>query len=87
MFLLVDPADLPMARPTEPAMLSLEAVETALDEAFATVAVPVQRHDTADAAREKVARTAQLAEALREQLVQLDSQRRHLTRLLDGLDA
>ena len=87
MFLLVDPAELPIARPTEPAMLSLEAVETALDEAFATVAVPVQRDDTVEAAHEKVARTAELSEALRVQLVQLNSQRRHLTRLLDELDA
>ena len=87
MFLVIDPADLPMGRPTELSMLDFTALETALDEAFATVAVPVQRNDTADMAREKLARTAQLADALREQLTALDAQRRHLTRLLDGLDA
>ena len=83
MALISKAAELRLARQTTPAV----STDAALDEAFATVSIPERRQDASHASRETPTETAQLAEALREQLSSLNAQRRHLARLLDGLKA
>ena len=79
MALLSEPADLCLARQSAPVVVT----DAALDEAFATVAVPDRRQDMGhtQGPQERLL-TPELAETLRGQLVALDAQRRELARLL-----
>lgn len=84
MAFLSEPTELRLARQSAPVMVT----DAALDEAFATVAVPERRQDLGhvQAPLERLL-SPELTETLREQLVALDAQRRELARLLDGLSS
>ena len=66
---------------------SLAVSDAAIDEAFATIAIPERGYNSSHAARETLVETAHLAEALREPLSSLDAQRRRLARLIERLNA